>query len=548
MVAAVTAPELAFGSEIVRSHCDRGFWSDETLSDIVERWAEQSPDRTVLIDAETQVTWAELRDRAYRVATALRARGLVAGDRVAVQLPNWHEFVVLYVALARVGAILVPIMPVYRHADLRHMLGVSGATTLAITPTYRGFDHLAMARELCSELSDLTHLVVVRNDGQALTAGETSLPELERGDGRPSDAELGPKPSADDGHIIGFTSGTEAGAKGCFHTFNTYAFTPRAQIVLYDFGTEDCELTPSPITHSAGLAGGLLKPMFAGGSVCFMEQWDPAAALDLVDRHGCTQATGATAFVNGLISAYDPGRHDASALRYFLCGGAPVPSELVAQVDETLPNCRVIPCFGQTEGLLVTSCTPEDPVEKLSQSDGRPLPGVELEIRGEDGGRLGPGEVGEIVYRSPGMMLEYWGDEQATAAATTDDGWRRTGDLGRIDDDGYLRVTGRIKEVIIRGGLNISTREVEEALVQHPLVAAAAVIGYPDPKLGERACAFVVARGEPPTLDVLARYLLEEQGFAKPKLPERLEVIDALPMTLTGKVQKFLLRQQLDRL
>jgi cyclohexanecarboxylate-CoA ligase/acyl-CoA synthetase len=220
----------------------------------------------------------------------------------------------------------------------------------------------------------------------------------------------------------------------------------------------------------------------------------------------------------------------------------------VAQVDETLPNCRVIPCFGQTEGLLVTSCTPEDPVEKLSQSDGRPLPGVELEIRGEDGGRLGPGEVGEIVYRSPGMMLEYWGDEQATAAATTDDGWRRTGDLGRIDDDGYLRVTGRIKEVIIRGGLNISTREVEEALVQHPLVAAAAVIGYPDPKLGERACAFVVAPGEPPTLDVLARYLLEEQGFAKPKLPERLELIDALPMTLTGKVQKFLLRQQLDRL
>ena len=532
-----------FGAAAGRVHRANGFWSDETFVDVAERWTAAAPDRPVIIDGEAAITWRQLRDRAYRTAAALRSAGLVHGDRVAVQLPNWHEFAVVHLALARAGAILVPVMPVYRHAELVHMLGTTGAKVLVVTSSHRGFDYLAMARELRDEVPSLTQLVVVRPGDEQLADGEVALSDLEAGDALPTDSELGPTPSADGGHLIGFTSGTEAGAKGCYHTWNTYAHTPRTQIELYHFGPDDCELTPSPITHTAGLAGGLLKPLLGGGRACLMERWDPALALDLIDRHRCTQATGATAFVTGLLDAYDPTRHDASSLRYFICGGAPVPEEVVARAEATLPNCRVISCFGQTEGLLITSCTPEDPVEKLAATDGRAIAGVDIEIRDDDGAALASGQVGEIVYRSPAMMLKYWGDDAATAAVTTPDGWRRSGDLGHMDDDGFVRVTGRIKEMIIRGGLNISTREVEEALAQHPAVSQVAIIGVPDPKLGERACAFVVPAGPPPTLDELARYLLGEHRLAKPKLPERLEIIDILPVTLTGKVQKYLLRE-----
>jgi acyl-CoA synthetase (AMP-forming)/AMP-acid ligase II len=518
---------------------DRG-----SLAGHLERWVERTPDETVLIDGDLSLSWQDLHGLAWRTAAALRSLGVARGDRVAIQLPNWHEFAVVYLAAARIGAIVVPIMPVYRHNEMQHMLALTEPKVLVVPSMFRGFDHLALGRRLAGEHASVGHLVVVRpDDPAALGPAETALADVTSGSGVPANAELGAVPPADGGHVIGFTSGTEAKAKGCFHTWSTYSYSPRVQAWLYAFGPDDCELTPSPITHTAGLAGAFLKALLAGGRVCLMESWDPAAALRLIDRHRCTQATGATPFIAGLVDAYDPAAHDASSLRVFVCGGAPVSEELVRRARQTLPGCRVLPCFGQTEGLIVTTCRPDDPPERLSTSDGRAAPGVDVEVRGEDGVRLQLGSVGSLVYRGPGNMLRYWRDPEATVASLTPDGWRITGDLARMDADGYVRVTGRLKDVIIRGGLNISSREVEDLLAQHPAVAQVAVVGYPDDRLGERACAFVVPAGQPPTLAELVRYLLDEHGLAKPKLPERLRIVEGLPMTTTGKIQKFALRE-----
>ena len=387
----------------------------------------------------------------------------------------------------------------------------------------------------------------MRGGDIALHEGEIAVESMWTGDDVPADDVLGPIPNADAPHIIGFTSGTESAAKGCLHTWNTYSASPAAQARAYDFGRDDCELVPSPIAHTAGLAGGLLKVLLQGGRACLMDVWNPTRGLELIDHHGCTQATGATAFIAGMIEAYDPSKHDASTFQVMICGGAPVPEDVVRRAKTVMPNLKLLACYGMTEGLMVTSCVPEDPLEKIFSSDGRPFVNVEVEIRDDEGRPLGDGVAGNVAFRSPSMMVEYWRNPEANEAVNLGGGWRGTGDLAVRDADGYLRITGRVKEMIIRGGLNISTREIEELVGRHPKVAAVAIVGLPDPILGERACAFVVARDDvdPPTLPDITGFLLGEYELARPKLPERLEVVDSLPTTPTGKIQKFVLRDRL---
>ena len=534
--------ESTYTTELMADLRARGLWLDGSLAEHIDHWAVAKPDAVFLIDRDVELTWRQVRDRAYRLAQRFLKLGIAKGDCIVVQLPNWHEMVIAYVAMTRIGAVIVPAMPIYRGNELRHMISLTGASAIIVPVEFRGFDYLSMARQLFSEQPTLEHMFVVRTGDASLSEDELSFAGLEAGEHVPGPAELGPPPGADDGHIIGFTSGTESHSKGCFHTWNTYSHSPRTQARIYHFGPDDCELVPSPITHTAGLAGGILKVILMGGRACLMDVWSPSEALRLIDEHGCTQATGATAFIAGLVESFRPEEYSATSLRRFISGGAPVPEELVRRCGVVFPKCQLLPCFGQTEGLLVTSCVPEDPVEKITATDGRSIPGVDVEIRAEDESVMPTGEVGQIVYRGPSMMLGYWANLEVTASITTPDGWRRTGDLGFRDGDGYVRVTGRLKEMIIRGGMNISTREIEELLQQHSAVSRVAVIGLPDEILGERSCAVVVPAGEPPTLQELVDYLLDEHQLAKPKLPEKLVIVDELPMTLTGKVQKVALR------
>ncbi len=536
-------PSDRYSAETIAGFREKGFWRDGSLSGHLDRWAAERGDDRAVTDGYGELTWSQVRGQAYRVAARLRDLGIEPGDRVQAQLPSWNEFVVLYVALARIGAVLVPSMPIYRGDEVRYAINHAEAKVSVVAGTYRKFDYQAMIREIRPDCPTLEHVIAVRAD-----AGDDCLAwdDLIAGDDIPGADVLGPPPHADAPHAIIYTSGTESRPKGCFHTFNTFGYTVHAlgEDVM-GLGPGEVMFMPSPITHATGLAMGVTAPIVLGAATHLMDHWEAGAALERIRDHGCTASMGATPFVQMILDAYDPDRHDLSAMRAWATAGAPIPGPLLTEWRARVPSCALLPVYGRSEGLLITACRTDDDAAALA-TDGCALPGVSLRIQAEDGGVAAPGAEGEICHGGPGLMLGYWGDPERTAASIGADGVSATGDLGRIDERGYLKVTGRIKDLIIRGGTNISAGEVEDHLITHPKVASVAVVGMPDRVLGERACAFVVpAAGEPPTLEELTTYLRNERRIAVVKLPERFELIDALPMTATGKVQKFVLRQML---
>jgi acyl-CoA synthetase (AMP-forming)/AMP-acid ligase II len=520
-----------------------GFWDDRTLVDVVNHWADLDPTHPYLVDGTTTMTYGEFRDRAWRLAGALAARGVGPGDRVAVQLPNWHEFFLVYAACARLGAITIPVVVIYRGSEVGFIVENSAAVALVTCGEFRGFDHGAMAREVADSVSHPVLRVVVRGEPDDGAVALSALLDGDTSDGQ----ALPDPPSADDPHLILYSSGTESRPKGCLHTWNTSSFLPKQAVEALAMGRDDVMFMPSPVTHALGLTLGVMAPTLSGAAVSLLDVFDPRTALERVGRDGCTGTASPAPFLRMMLDAHDPAVHDVSALRFWLTAGAPIPTALVQDAAVRFPGCRVVSAYGSSEVMMATVCRPEDPVERVASSDGRPVPGVEIRIVDPDGTTAALGTAGEIRYRGPGRLLEYWQRPDLTAAALDPEGWWGTGDLGRVDEAGYLRVTGRIKDIIIRGGFNISAREVEETLVAHPSIRDAAVIGLPDPELGERACAVVVAdpgAAEPPTLAGLRRHLHDEHRMAVWKVPERIEVVEALPTTATGKVQKYALRER----
>jgi cyclohexanecarboxylate-CoA ligase/acyl-CoA synthetase len=517
-----------------------------TFPEILESWAKDRPEHVYVSDGYGLLTYGELRDQAWRLASALRGLGVRSGDPVAVQVPNWNEFTVIYAALGRLGAVLVPIIPIYRHDEVSYILEHSGAVALVTCSMFRGFDYLAMANEVRDGCPALLDVVTVRSPERS---AELSYEDLV---GSPDDAvpdgdSFGPLPDVHAPHAMVYSSGTEARPKGCLHSWATMTSLPRAAVEAMGFQDDDIMFMPSPITHTTGLTLGVLAPLVVGGGLHLLDVWDPLTALTRIAECRCTATASATPFIRMLLDAYQPEMHYVSSLRLWLTAGAPIPAALIEEASERLVGCRLISAYGQSETMVATMCTLEDPVERVANSDGRPIRGVELRIVDDKGRVVGAGNEGEICYRGPGRMLGYWRDEIRTAASLDVEGWWHTGDVGRIDDAGYLRVTGRIKEIIIRGGQNISAREVEEHVLAHPKVSAVAVVGIPDIRLGEKACAFVVpAGGEAPTLAELVAFLSRERRIAAQKMPERLEVVDELPMTASGKVQKYQLRDLID--
>ncbi len=539
------APQDVYDEATIAGFRAAGYWRDEKLSVAVDRLAVEQPGRILSTDGYGALTAAELREQAYRLAGALLRLGVGPGDRVQVQLPNWNEFIVVYVALARIGAVLVPTMPIYRHDEVQYVLRHSGAKVSVVAGEFRGFDYPAMLSELRESVPSLEHVISVRCGERP---GVLRFEDLVAGTGVPNVMELGEPPSADAPHCIIYTSGTESRPKGCLHTLNTITFTVNAlggQVM--SMGPDDVMFMPSPITHATGLAMGVIAPLMLGAGIHLMDVWDAAAGMRRIGEHRCTMSMTATPFVQMTLDRVraDPASAaQLATLRCWASAGAPIPEVMLRGWSQEVPGCALLPVYGRSEGLLVTACRLEDSAEHVLSSDGRAFPGVVLEIRDEDGKPAAAGTEGEICHGGPGLMLGYWHDPELTAAAIDEHGISRSGDLGRVDDDGYLRVTGRIKDMIIRGGLNISAAEVENHLLAHPRVAAAAVVAMPDRRLGEKACAFVVARGEPPTLAELTEFLRTERRIAPQKLPEMLQVVDVLPTTMTGKVQKFLLRDQ----
>ena len=526
-----------------------GCWRTDTLGQLLARQADERGNKTFVTDGVLSLTYRELHERSLRLAAGLRARGVVPGDRVAVQLPNWTEFAVIAVAIARLGAVMVPIMPIYRRDEVGYVLDDAGVSVAVTASVFKDFDYLGMYRALQAERPALHSVVVVRDD-EAETSGHVVTLAATTADVDPAaaEAEIGVPVGPDDPFVIVYTSGTTARPKGCVHTFNTYVSGAHALAVAFGYRESDVQFGPSPVTHTTGLVTSILLPMVAGAATHLMADWEPRRGLAEIARYRCSVSVTATTFIQMLLDAYDPGRDDASSLRVWVSAGAPIPRAVVERAQALLPNAKILSLYGRSENLATTTCTVDDDPERALTSDGAALPYASVKVVDELGAEVPAGSEGDIAYRGPTHMLGYLERPDETAELFTPDGYSRSGDLGVMDAQGYVRVTGRTKDIVIRGGMNISVREVEDLLAAHPGVRNAAVVGMPDERLGERVCCYLVAADptSPPTLDGIKAYL-QDKGIARQKTPERLEVVTELPTTATGKIQKHLLRQDIAR-
>jgi cyclohexanecarboxylate-CoA ligase len=534
-----------FSAADIQQFYATGQWQRENLFDILEAQTAAQPDRIFLTDDTSSLTFRELRDRALGLAVGLRRRGIGRGDRVSAQIPNWTEFVVISAALSRLGAILVPIMPIYRRDEVRYVLETAGVR-LAICPgTFKKFDYLQMYRGLRDELPGVEEVVVLRGTDVPgdVVRFESLAVDI---DPAQADAELGPDAGPDEPFVIVFTSGTTSRPKGCVHTFNTYACAARLLGKAFAYTADDVQFGPSPITHTTGLVTSVLMPLINGAASHLMEAWEPKRGMEQIRKHGCTAVVCATTFLQTLMDAYDPATDDIGSMRVWVSAGSPIPGAVVERATALFPAMRVLSLYGRSENLCTTVCTVDDDPYRSVTSDGRALPLQSVRIVDLDGNEVPRGEEGDIAYKGAMHMLEYLDQPEETAALFTADGYSRSGDLGNMDADGFVRVTGRTKDIIIRGGLNISVREIEDLLTAHPDVRAVAVVGMPDDRLGEAVCCYLVPWDpeQPVTLDEVKQHLLDA-GLAIQKVPQRLEIAGELPMTATGKIQKHVLRARI---
>lgn len=503
------------------------------------------PDKVFITDDTSSMTFWRVRETALRLAAGLHRAGIRAGDSVAVQIPSWAEFAPIVMAINRLGAIIVPIQPIYRAGEVGHILDSAKVKAVFTAQEYRGFDHTGMFLHLGGDSETLTSVIVVRGtsqrDGTCSYEGLQAMEPLAE-----LEAEIGPGLGPDDAFAIVFTSGTTSKAKGCLHSFNTLATSARIQAENYGYSDSDVQFGPSPVTHTTGLVTSIILPLLFGAATHIMERWDPEAGLAAIQKYRCTGTTNASTFLQTVLNIYDPQRHDATSMRFWTLAGAPIPAALVEKARETLPQMKIISLYGRTENVTTTMChIDDDPIRAIS-SDGKALRGQRVKIVDPLGQEVPLGEEGDIAYDGAMHLFEYVGMPEQTREMFTEDGFSRSGDLGRMDASGYVRLTGRLKDIVIRGGMNISVREVEDALAAHPRIDEVAVVAMPDPVMGERACCYLTLRGDASelTLEQLREYLLD-RGLSIQKVPERLEIIESMPSTPTGKIQKNVLRDRI---
>jgi len=514
-----------------------GYWRDETISELIAATTAEMPGKIAVRDASgASLTYRELHEQSDRFAGFLASRGIGAGDIVTVCQPNWCQTVLAFCAILKLGAVINPLPVTYGRAELGFVIGKCRSKALLMAAKFRSADYTEMVAALdpalTAELSvvrigDGTHSLGTRFE-DALAHPPIAMPHAG---------------GADDVCAVLFTSGTESRSKGGVHTHNTILFGERAMAAVLGVGAGDVTFMASPISHATGFLHGFVMTLITGGTLSLLDVFQGAVATTQMKTHRCTWTMGATPFLIDTVAALKASGETLPDLRYFLCGGAPVPEEPVREAAAI--GLRVLSIYGATESPPHTIVYPSDPLENSWLSDGRPLAGIEVRIVGEGGIDLPRGEIGEEWSRGPNTFLGYLDEPELTAKALDAEGWVHSGDLARVLPDGSIRVAGRLKDIILRGGQNISVAEVENYLMSHPAVKAVAVVAVPHPRLGETGCAVVVATpGHTPTLADLTAFLIGK-GVARFKLPERLVLWPALPVTPSGKIQKFLIRQKL---
>lgn len=514
-------------------------WAGRTLINAFDEALEHSPDKVMVVAGEMRWTYKDVALKVEALAARLAKMGLRTGDVISIQLPNWAEFAVIHLAATRLGAITNTLLPIYRAKELGYILSFARTKMVFAPGEFRRFDYRPLYRELNRDLPTLEHIVVVGGGCPEDMVDFESLIEPT------NDTAPRCEVSADEPSVLIFTSGTESNPKGVIHTHNTMNFGNYTVAKLLGLSSSEVIWAVSPIGHATGMMWTVRQAIILGATVVMQEAWDPAEAVDLIERERCTFTTAATPFAAMLLEQPGIEHRNLSSFRFFLCGGAAIPSTLGAAMRETT-GINLLPLWGMSECFIATLCSPDDPDNMRYGTDGKALPGVEMAVFDATRSRtLAPGEEGEIATRGPHVCKGYFKDPERTAASFSSDGWLFSGDLGVINENGYLRVLGRIKDVINRGGLKISAGEIEDMLMQHPKVKAAAIVGVPDKRLGEKACACIIPRpGQSVSLGELV-ILLKDHGVAAYKLPEFIAIVNDLPMTATGKVQKFKLRDDL---
>jgi cyclohexanecarboxylate-CoA ligase len=526
------------------SMVQQGLWHDKTINQYLDACVQACPDQLALSavrvesGAVQRFTYREMARMADRIAVGLSRLGVGRNDVVACQLPNWWQFSLVYLACSRIGAVMNPLMHIFRERELGFMLKHGEAKVMIAPKSFRGFDFEAMVTALQPSLPHLQQVVVVDGTGGNSFEALLSGPAWEEA---PDAADIltRSRPGPDDITQLIYTSGTTGEPKGVMHSANTVM----ANIVPYTerlrLGRDDVVLMASPMAHQTGFMYGLLMPIMLKASVVLQDVWEPLKAIELIRQEKVTFTMASTPFLTDLTKNVAESGLAVPTLKTFLCAGAPIPGPLVEQARGVL-GTKIVSAWGMTENGAVTLIELDDDDERAFTTDGLGLRGVELKVVDVDGTPLPAGEAGKLYVRSCSNFGGYLKRPQWNA--TDSEGWFDTGDLARMDAQGYIRITGRSKDVIIRGGENIPVVEIESMLYRHPAVAMAAVVAYPDERLGERACAVVVPKaGQQIDLPGLIDYF-KSLKVAQQYIPERLELLEAMPTTPSGKIQKFKLR------
>jgi cyclohexanecarboxylate-CoA ligase len=538
--------ESQLSPQLVQQARAGGHWHNKTLLDFLDEVAPSRLDKVAVTDLNSMtgqastLSYRQLLRLSKRIALGLAALGVERGDVVSYQLPNWWQFVALHLACLRIGAVTNPVMPIFRHRELTFMLGLAESKVMIVPREFRGFDHAAMLRDIQPELPQLKHIFAIGGEGD-MSFEKHFIErrwEQETPDAEQLFAERRLRP--DEVLQLLYTSGTTGEPKGALHTSNTHFANIVEVVKRCGLTAEHVCFMPSPMAHQTGFAIGMELPLMLGAKMVLQDIWEPELALTRIQDEGVNFMMAATPFLADLTDHPDLPRYDISTLDVFISAGAPIPRTLVERATERL-KAHIVSAWGMTENILVTGTRLDDVPEKVFGTDGVPVPGMEIRVVDAAGQARAGDQEGELQSRGPSHFVDYL--KRPERYDMDDQGWFKTGDLARIDADGCVRITGRAKDIIIRGGENVPVVEVEQMLHRHPAIQTAAVVGVPDARLGERAVAYVTLRpGHGLTFEQMKRFL-EEQRMTKQYWPETLIVLDDLPRTPTGKIQKFRLRE-----
>ena len=533
---------LTFNEQRRAAYRQQGLWGDASLADYWQQTARAMPDKIAVVDNHgASYTYSALDHAASCLANWMLAKGIESGDRIAFQLPGWCEFTVIYLACLKIGAVSVPLLPSWREAELVWVLNKCQAKMFFAPTLFKQTRPVDLILPLQNQLPQLQQIVGV--DKLAPATSSLSLSQI-IADNTPLTTAI--TTHGDELAAVLFTSGTEGLPKGVMLTHNNILASERAYCARLNLTWQDVFMMPAPLGHATGFLHGVTAPFLIGARSVLLDIFTPDACLALLEQQRCTCMLGATPFVYDLLNVLEKQPADLSALRFFLCGGTTIPKKVARECQQL--GIKLLSVYGSTESSPHAVVNLDDPLSRFMHTDGYAAAGVEIKVVDNARKTLPPGCEGEEASRGPNVFMGYFDEPELTARALDEEGWYYSGDLCRMDEAGYIKITGRKKDIIVRGGENISSREVEDILLQHPKIHDACVVAMPDERLGERSCAYVVLKAPHHSLsleEVVAFF--SRKRVAKYKYPEHIVVIEKLPRTASGKIQKFLLRKDIMR-